>query len=104
MWFTVNAAIDGIDAGSEDPIERMKFFVYQRRMYLDVLKTKALLTATLAPERAAEVAKAYLELAIPTSEEEIKKAEFKKELMLQEVANMKPIPISSIRLGNMGKI
>jgi hypothetical protein len=71
-------------------------------MFLEVLKTKALLTAALAPDRASAVAKAYLELAIPTDQDEVKLEELRKEALMKEVADMKPVPLSQIRVGGIG--
>jgi len=77
----MNAVLDGIDPGSESPVERLKFATYQRRMLLGALKDKAMLLAmTDQKEAASKVATAYLEMLIPIS----KMAEHAKEAALEE--------------------
>lgn len=65
VWYPVNAAIDGIDVGSDSPIDRMKFMVYQHRLGIEALKTKALLLAALQSPEVGKAAEAYLNLAVP---------------------------------------
>jgi hypothetical protein len=66
IWFSVNARLDGVDPGSANPMERLKYLVYQRRLLLEALKTKALLLALIDnKEAAAKVATSYFEMVIP---------------------------------------
>jgi hypothetical protein len=66
VWFAVNAQIDGVDPHGESPAERLQYHVYQRRHLVDALKTKALLLASLHNEKAADAAKEYFSMAMPT--------------------------------------
>jgi len=66
IWFSVNARLDGVDPGSANPQERLQYLVYQRRLLLDALKTKAILLALIDnKEAAAKVATSYFEMIIP---------------------------------------
>lgn len=99
VWFPVNAAIDGLDTGSSSPIERLKFIVYQRRMFIESAKTKALLMALINPDKAADCAQAYMEMVIPTDPEDAKLDELRKEQLVKEVEQMGPIPLSQVKVG-----
>jgi hypothetical protein len=60
--------LDGLDAGSTNPLEKIKFLVYQRRLLLEALKTKAMIMALVdQKEAAAKTAEAYLLMAMPES-------------------------------------
>jgi len=94
----VNAQIDGVDPFSSSPHEQLKFAVYRRRLLISAMETKALLTATLAPDKAADVAKRYFELALPVGED-IKQAEdTAREHRTAQVAAMPMIPADQIVL------
>jgi hypothetical protein len=68
MWYIGNALLDGLNPGSDSPRERFLFHVYQRRLLLDAMKTKAQLLASMGQgEQAAKIAQAYLDMAIPVS-------------------------------------
>lgn len=73
--------------------------VYQRRMLVEAMKTKALLVATLNPDAAQKAAQDYMELAIPIEEgaqDEILK---QREKELESLADMKPIQVGQIKAG-----
>jgi hypothetical protein len=91
--------IDGLDPGSSNPVERLKYVVYQRRLFIDSAKTKALLMALINPDKASECAQAYMELAIPTDPEDAKLDELRKEQLVKEVEQMGPIPLSQVKVG-----
>ena len=77
----------------------MRFMVYQRRMLVEAMKTKAILTAAINPERTEKAAQDYFELAIPVderSEEETRRAH---ERELDALADMKPITVGQIKTG-----
>jgi hypothetical protein len=99
VWYPINAKIDGIDAGSPNPIEHLKYMVYQRRMFIEALRTKALLLAILHNEGAADAAKAYIEMSVPFDQEEVKLSELRKEQIVQDIDKMLPIALSSVRVG-----
>lgn len=73
--------------------------VYQRRMVVEAMKTKALLMATLNPERAEKAAQDYFQLAMPVSEDELDAQHRAKERALEEMMTMAPIPVTQIRAG-----
>jgi len=77
----------------------MKYLVYQRRSLVDALRTQALMAAYINPEQAADIAKQYLEAAIPTDPETLKAAEEHRAQEMAEIAKMEPIPFSSVRVG-----
>lgn len=99
MWSTVNAAIDGIDAGSANPQDRLKFIIYQRRILIDVLRQKALLLAAINPEEAQKVAKLYIEMLLPIDPLEQRIKELQRELRVAELEHMGPIPLDQIKFG-----
>lgn len=73
--------------------------VYQRRMLVEALKTKALLLAQLNPEQASKAAKDYMEHAIPV-DAEAKDAHLRaKERELEQLANAEPIRLSDLKMG-----
>jgi len=73
--------------------------VFQRKMSVEALQTKALLTALVNPEKADEAARAYFELVVPVSDEDRKREEWRREAELREVEEMDPIPISQFEFG-----
>jgi hypothetical protein len=77
----------------------MKFMVYERRMLIEALKTKALLVATLNPDRAEKAAQDYMEMAIPVGEGALDERLKRRERELEEIANMKPITLGQIKAG-----
>jgi len=100
VWYSVTAMLDGIDPGSDIPVERMKFIIYQRRMQLDALKTQALLLALLNPGKADEAAKAYFDMALPVDKAQQALAAQRNEDLVKEIEKMGPIPLSSVIVGN----
>ncbi|MFA6132491.1 MAG: hypothetical protein WC869_00590 [Phycisphaerae bacterium] len=95
----MNADIDGIAPFSEEPRERLRFMVYEHRMFVEALKTKALLIAAINPERAEKAAQDYMEAAIPISEEARDEQMRARERQLAELADMKPIHLSQLKAG-----
>jgi len=77
----------------------MRFVVYQRRMTVEALKTKALLMAMLNPERAEKAAQDYFEAAMPVSEDARDEQLKAREKELEDVANMKPISLGAVKAG-----
>lgn len=96
----MTAALAGIDAGSENPHERLRFLVFQRQQVMEVLKTKALILSALNnAEGAQKAANEYLAVAIPISTEDQELSAYRKERLVNEIQKMAPIPLSSIRFG-----
>ena len=91
--------IDGLDPLSSNPVESLKFYIYQRRMNLEALKTKAILMALVNPDKAAEPAQTYMEMAVPSDPEEVKLKELQKEQLVKEVEQMGPIPLHQVKVG-----
>lgn len=101
VWFPVNAQLAGIDPWSDSPIERTRYMVYQRKMSVDAASLRAQLQVAVDPSKAHDALTAYLDLALP---EPVGVAEAKErsiERQLDEVANMAPIPLSSLRIGSV---
>ncbi len=83
----------------------MKYVVYQRRMAIDALKTKAMLMAMLGNgEGAQKVAEQYFELAVPMSKEvkEVKKV--RDEQMLTAMEKMGPLRLRDGKLVATGPV
>lgn len=99
MWYPVNAAIDGIDAfGSLQ--DRLKFFVYQRRILIEAMRTKAFLHALTCPEKAGESAARYFELAMPVDGETQEREAFLEQMAsaakLKDLDNMGAVSLASL--------
>lgn len=77
----------------------MRYMVYQRRMLVEAMKTKALLVASLNPEGAQKAAQEYMEIAIPVEEGARDDQLRQREKELDALADMKPIQIGGIRTG-----
>lgn len=77
----------------------MRFMVYQRRMLVEALKTKALLVATLNPDAAQKAAQEYMEVAIPIEEGAQDEMLKRREKELESLADMKPIQVGQIKQG-----
>jgi hypothetical protein len=92
----VNASIDGIASDSDEPAECLKYMIYQRRMLVEAMKTKALLLATLDPDSAQKAAQEYFRLAIPVSAESEAARLRKRTKQLDEWTDMAPIPLSEV--------
>lgn len=92
VWFAVNARLDGVDPGSESPVTRLTYIVYQRRLLLEALKNKAMLLALIDDkEKAAKTAQSYLEMAIPMSKLVKEQRDSKVERQMKEIEEMGPI-------------
>jgi hypothetical protein len=92
VWYVGNALLDGLNPGSDNPRDRLLFNIYQRRMLLDAMKTKAQLLAAVGnAENAAKVAQEYLEMAIPISAQDKQARLDRLENKLKELENMGPI-------------
>lgn len=92
VWFAVNAQIDGVDPGSDIAAERLKYVVYQRRLLVEALKTKAMLYAMLGEaDRASQAAKEYFDMAFPVSKEAAEQARARKEKALADIEKMGPL-------------
>ncbi len=74
--------------------------VYQRRMTVEALKTKALLLASLDPDRASKAAQEYFECAIPVDEQSREDQMRERERELEQIATAEPIKISQLRMGS----
>jgi hypothetical protein len=101
-WFSACAIQDGINAGSSNPVDRFQYLVYQRRLLLEALKTKAMLLALLDnKESAAKVATSFFELAIP----EGKMAKLAKDAALdarmREIESMVPENMRAVSTAEM---
>jgi hypothetical protein len=93
------AALAGIDAGSDNPHERLKFLVYSRQMAIEAIKTKALMLAALGQnDGASKAAKEYMNLAIPLDGNDEVLAQARKARLLREIGAMEPIPLSKVRV------
>lgn len=77
----------------------MRFMAYQRRMTVEALKTKALIMATLNPERAEKAAQEYFEVALPISEDARDEQLKSREQQLAELADMEPISMGQLKAG-----
>ena len=93
--------IDGVDPWSTLPSEQFRYAVYQQRMSLDILQTQVIAQAILSgPDKAQAAMEQYLDAAVPLSQDVITRRDRGKERLLEEIANMAPVPVSEIRLGN----
>lgn len=77
----------------------MKFAVYQRRMFVETLKNKAVLMAMIDPPKAAQLATDYVKYSAPVDPESLERVERDKQRQIDEVEKMDPIPISQVILG-----
>ena len=92
VWYTVSAQLDGIDTGSDNLQERMKFHVHQRRMILEAVRTKAMLLAMMGnTEAAGKAATAYIEMAVPVHESSRVDHAAELDAKMAEIAAMGPI-------------
>lgn len=98
----MNAAIDGIDAFSVNPVERLQFFVYMERLRIEALKTQALLLAQLNPQKAPEAAKAYLDAVLPISADALVREKFRNEMKGQAVGRIGAFGSESVRIARPG--
>ncbi len=97
----MTAALAGIDAGSDNPIERLRFLVFQRQQVMEVMKTKAIMLSSLGnADGAQKAATEYLDMAIPIGSEDAELQAYRKERLMKEIEKMAPIPLSSIRFGD----
>lgn len=99
VWFPVNAQLAGLDPWSASPLDQLKYQVFQRRMSVDAAALRAQLVAAADPSKAFEALTEYLDIAIPEAKGVQEAREASKEMLLEEIANMKPIPLSSITMG-----
>ena len=99
VWFAVNAQLDGVDPGSANPLERLKYVVYQRRLLVEALKTKAMLYAMLGEaEKASTAAKEYFTTAFPISKADEAVVKARKARAIDELEQMGPIKIHNGKL------
>lgn len=91
--------LDGLDPFSANPADRLLYMVHQRRQVVSALQAKALITAAVNPEKAADAAKAYLEIALPTDPLEAQAKDLLKEETLAALGKLGPISLSNIRVG-----
>lgn len=105
VWYPVNAVLDGVDPFSDNPVERMRYMVYQRRADVETLKTKALLTAMVCPERAAKAFEDYIGVVMPVSAEVLEARERERDRQVAEIDNMAPIGMDKISyIGGAGSM
>lgn len=77
----------------------MRYIVYQRRLLVEALKTKAMLYAMLGEaEPASKAAKDYFEVAFPTSKDEIARATSHREKALADLERMGPLRLVNGKL------
>lgn len=89
LWFPVNATLDGINVGSDNLLEQVKYLVYQRRLTAEALKTRAMLHAALGDgDNASKAAKEYFSIAFPVSQDALAEAEAKKAAKMEQIVNM----------------
>lgn len=100
VWYPVNALIDGVDPYSDLPTDRLTYLVYQRRMAVEALKARALITASINPEQAAEAAKAYFSVAIPVDPAAEAQKVMRREATLRDFAKMGPIGLENVKVGS----
>lgn len=70
--------------------------IYQRRMLCEAMKTKALLVASINPEKAEKAAQEYMEIALPICEGARDEQLKARERELTELANMEPIKLGGV--------
>lgn len=99
VWYAVTASLDGIAPFSEEPVERLRFMVHQRRQLVEAMKTKALLMATLNPDKAEKSAQDYFNLALPVGEDNLDARLKAREREVAELDNMAPIRLGQIKAG-----
>jgi hypothetical protein len=78
----------------------MRFMVYQRRMLVEAMKTKALILAAINPDKAVQAAQEYMEMCIPIDEGSQDELMRRRERELDELTNMKPITVGQIKAGS----
>jgi hypothetical protein len=99
LWFPVNATLDGLDTGSDNLLEQVKYLVYQRRLTADALKTRAMLHAMLGDgDNASKAAKEYFSMAFPVSPEIVAALEAKKAAKMEAIVNMTPLKFHNGKL------
>lgn len=80
-------------------MERLKYVVYQRRMGIEAIKTKAMLLAMLGnAEGAATAAQEYFELIMPTTQEAAEQKKVRERAMLERLEKMGPLRYAGGRL------
>ena len=72
--------------------------VHQRRLVVTALQAKAMLVAMVNPNEAANAAKAYLDVAVPTDPMETQQRDLLKEATLDAIGRMGPIALADIKL------
>jgi hypothetical protein len=77
----------------------MRFMVYQRRMTVDFMKTKALLMAALNPEQAERSAREYTEMAVPIGPDALDEQLKAREREIAELDTMEPIRMGQVKTG-----
>ena len=77
----------------------MRFMVYQRRMTVDFMKTKALLMAALNPEQAERSAREYTEMAVPIGPDALDEQLKAREREIAELDTMEPIRMGQLKTG-----
>lgn len=102
VWYTTCARLDGVDPTSDDPIERLKFQVYIKRMNNEALRTTALLMPHVSPDKAPAAAKAYLEAVMPISEDAVLRERFRNEQKGKAVESLGIFSSGSIRRATPG--
>ena len=104
VWFPVNAQLAGIDPWSDSPQERLRYMVFQRKMEVEALQTKAILMALVNPEKAEKAAQDYFAVIMPVSDAEERRREWLQEQQLKAIEQMGPIPLSEVSFGQpLGK-
>jgi hypothetical protein len=99
LWFPVNATLDGLDVGSDNLLEQVKYLDYQRRTTAEALKTRAMLHAMLGDgDNASKAAKEYFSMAFPVSPEAVEAAEAKKADRFNQLMNMTPLKFRNGKL------
>jgi hypothetical protein len=73
--------------------------VHQRRQLVEAMKTKALLMATLNPDKAEKAAQDYFNLALPVGEDSLDAKLRAREREVAELDNMAPIRLGQIKTG-----
>lgn len=70
--------------------------IHQRRHVIEAVKARATFVAACNPEKAADAAKAYLELAVPDDQTAIAEADAAKQRLLDDMAKMAPISMRDV--------
>lgn len=77
----------------------MRYLVFQRKMEIEALQTKAILMALVNPEQAETAARDYFEMIMPVSEAEERRKAWVQEQQLKDIEQMGPIPLSQVTFG-----